>query len=363
MDEPLSNLDAKCELKHGARSSTSMPVPADVRVRDARPGRGDDAARRIVLLCGGQSTADRLAACALRRPRKPLYGNFHRLAFGQSVRFHGAPGTGSVDRRACPGSRLRHERLPRRFRLATTLSLCGRRLCGLLPGTTARRWLLTSTIVNRWAARRSFGAIPDTGGVGVCLRLPREQALQPQTLTRVIPDWKRLLVFGTDGRRIRFNAQVTPEASTTSKCGGRHEAHRGKGALARQPLHAVASRGLPAAFIHSSDVIATVVVSFTDWQLGGQGEVHFVGLKNYLDLWTSEEFRKSVRNTFFMTAVVVPTSFVLALALALAIRASGRLAQLWQTHLFSARNGLARGDGRGLAVDPASGGGVSSRSF
>ena len=49
------------------------------------------------------------------------------------------------------------------------------------------------------------------GRRGVCLRLPREQALQPQTLTRVIPDWKRLLVFGTDGRRIRFNAQVTPE--------------------------------------------------------------------------------------------------------------------------------------------------------
>lgn len=81
-------------------------------------------------------------------------------------------------------------------------------------------------------------------------------------------------------------------------------------------------------------MIATVVVSFTDWQLGGQGEVHFVGLKNYLDLWTSEEFRKSVRNTFFMTAVVVPTSFVLALALTLAIRASGRLAQLWQTIYF-----------------------------
>ena len=81
-------------------------------------------------------------------------------------------------------------------------------------------------------------------------------------------------------------------------------------------------------------MIATVVVSFTDWQLGGQDEVHFVGLKNYLDLWTSEEFRKSVRNTFFMTAGVVPTSFVLALALALAIRASGRLAQLWQTIYF-----------------------------
>ena len=81
-------------------------------------------------------------------------------------------------------------------------------------------------------------------------------------------------------------------------------------------------------------MIATVVVSFTDWQLGGQDEVHFVGLKNYLDLWTSEEFRKSVRKTFFMTAVVVPTSFVLALALALAIRASGRLAQLWQTIYF-----------------------------
>lgn len=81
-------------------------------------------------------------------------------------------------------------------------------------------------------------------------------------------------------------------------------------------------------------MIATIVVSFTDWQLGGQGDVHFIGLQNYIDLWASSDFRKSVSNTFFMTAIVVPTSFLLSLALALAVRASGKLAQTWQTIYF-----------------------------
>ena len=81
-------------------------------------------------------------------------------------------------------------------------------------------------------------------------------------------------------------------------------------------------------------MIATLAVSFTDWQLGGKGDVHFIGLANYLELWRSPDFLKSVRNTFFMTAIVVPTSFVLSLSLALAVRAGGRFAQLWQTIYF-----------------------------
>ncbi len=81
-------------------------------------------------------------------------------------------------------------------------------------------------------------------------------------------------------------------------------------------------------------MLATLAVSCTDWQIGGQGDVHFVGLSNYLELWHSPDFRKSVQNTFFMTAIVVPTAFFLSLGLALAVRSSGKFAQLWQTIYF-----------------------------
>lgn len=59
-------------------------------------------------------------------------------------------------------------------------------------------------------------------------------------------------------------------------------------------------------------MIATVVVSFTDWELGGTNSVHFIGWDNYIGLWESDDFRKSVGNTLFMTMLVVPTSFVLS---------------------------------------------------
>ncbi len=81
-------------------------------------------------------------------------------------------------------------------------------------------------------------------------------------------------------------------------------------------------------------MIATVVVSVTDWELGGTNSVHFIGWDNYIGLWESDDFRKSVGNTLFMTMLVVPTSFVLSLLLALAVHASGRLAQFWQSIYF-----------------------------
>ncbi len=81
-------------------------------------------------------------------------------------------------------------------------------------------------------------------------------------------------------------------------------------------------------------MFATAAVSFTDWRMGSTEAVHFVGLSNYIALWHSEEFRKSVANTLLMTVMVVPVSFFLSLALALAVRASGRLSQFWQTIYF-----------------------------
>lgn len=81
-------------------------------------------------------------------------------------------------------------------------------------------------------------------------------------------------------------------------------------------------------------MLSTFAVSFTDWRLGGADDVHFVGFSNYVHLWFDEDFRHSVRNTIVMTILVVPTSFFLSLALALAVRSCGRWAQLWQTIYF-----------------------------
>ena len=38
-------------------------------------------------------------------------------------------------------------------------------------------------------------------------------------------------------------------------------------------------------------MIATVVVSFTDWELGGTNSVHFIGWDNYIGLWESDDRR------------------------------------------------------------------------
>ena len=82
MDEPLSNLDAK--LRVGMRASLAQlhaPPRRDDGLRDARPGRGDDAgpARR-----GDARRADppgRRAAAALRASRGTLFvAGVHRLA-------------------------------------------------------------------------------------------------------------------------------------------------------------------------------------------------------------------------------------------------------------------------------------------
>ena len=79
--------------------------------------------------------------------------------------------------------------------------------------------------------------------------------------------------------------------------------------------------------------LATVAASFTDWSLGQQGGT-WVGLKNYLHLFSDPDFLKSVRNTLVLTALVVPVSFFLALGLALAVRSTGKAGKVWQTVYF-----------------------------
>ena len=61
-------------------------------------------------------------------------------------------------------------------------------------------------------------------------------------------------------------------------------------------------------------MIATVVVSFTDWELGGTNSVHFIGWDNYIGLWEpenrgiytqSDSSKKSSRNIWSLAVVSV----------------------------------------------------------
>lgn len=78
--------------------------------------------------------------------------------------------------------------------------------------------------------------------------------------------------------------------------------------------------------------LAVVAISVTDWTPGGRAT--FAGLANYRALAASADFRTSVTNTLLLNAMVVPASFVGALALALAITSLERGRAFWQALYF-----------------------------
>lgn len=69
-------------------------------------------------------------------------------------------------------------------------------------------------------------------------------------------------------------------------------------------------------------VAAVFVIALTDWQLGAR-TLDFVGLRNFADLFADPVFRRSTANTLAFVAIVVPTTTVLGLIVALLIE-SGR---------------------------------------
>lgn len=79
--------------------------------------------------------------------------------------------------------------------------------------------------------------------------------------------------------------------------------------------------------------VATVAISFTDWQLG-RTSFSFAGFENYLRLFQSDDFLVSITNTLKLNLFVVPASFAIALGLALAIHSVQRGAAFWQTVYF-----------------------------
>lgn len=67
-------------------------------------------------------------------------------------------------------------------------------------------------------------------------------------------------------------------------------------------------------------IILSLIFSFCDWNLvSGLKGIKFIGLKNYINLWTDDIFIKSLVNTIVYAAVTVPCSVFLALILAVVL--------------------------------------------
>ena len=67
-------------------------------------------------------------------------------------------------------------------------------------------------------------------------------------------------------------------------------------------------------------MLYSLVMSFTDWDYTqGFGNFNWVGLKNYIDMWTDEWFTASFINTIVFAVVVVPVTVGLALVLSVLI--------------------------------------------
>jgi multiple sugar transport system permease protein len=80
-------------------------------------------------------------------------------------------------------------------------------------------------------------------------------------------------------------------------------------------------------------VVAVVLVALTDWQLGAPS-FHFVGLANFATLLQDEGFRTSLLNTSLYALMVIPTTVVLGLVVALLIDATPRLSALYRAVHF-----------------------------
>src|SRR5665811_2635361 len=70
------------------------------------------------------------------------------------------------------------------------------------------------------------------------------------------------------------------------------------------------------AVLSASPIIASFGISLTDWDLLSPAE--FVGLDNFLSLFSNDRFLLALRNTAFFTLTSVPLGLILGLGLALA---------------------------------------------
>lgn len=79
--------------------------------------------------------------------------------------------------------------------------------------------------------------------------------------------------------------------------------------------------------------LAVLPVALSNWEFG-QGHIAFVGWQNFAELAEDVRFVAALRNTLVYTAIVVPTTVVLGLWLALLIAGSGRVKGFYRTAHF-----------------------------
>ena len=103
MDEPLSNLDAKLRVSMRAQlSAAARAARRHHRLRDARPGRGDDARRPGRGAAPRRAAAVRHAAGAVRAAGEPVRRRVHRLAGDEPRRGDGRGRRGALRQLPAP---------------------------------------------------------------------------------------------------------------------------------------------------------------------------------------------------------------------------------------------------------------------
>lgn len=93
---------------------------------------------------------------------------------------------------------------------------------------------------------------------------------------------------------------------------------------------------LPAMLIFAVFVIYPVIhmiyVSFFDWNM--IADMKFVGLKNYITMFTSKDFWLVLKNTFFFMLMLVPATIILSLLIAMYLKKNTRINRLLQNVMF-----------------------------
>ncbi len=111
----------------------------------------------------------------------------------------------------------------------------------------------------------------------------------------------------------------------------------GIGRQARAEALAAWALAAPATFLLVAilllPTLATVLLSFTDWQFGA-ATFNWVGLNNYAKLFGDRVFWKSLSNTLLYVGFVVPASVVLALVAAILIESGSSLRGFYRAAYF-----------------------------
>lgn len=80
-------------------------------------------------------------------------------------------------------------------------------------------------------------------------------------------------------------------------------------------------------------IVVMITMSFTDYELGAL-DFSFVGFDNFVTLWGDNTFWRSLVNTLYYVALVVPTSVIIGLVLAVMVNGLKRGRRFYQIAFF-----------------------------